>query len=357
MLNNKLIKEIEEKVKKLPDIETKLSNPSANSSADLKTLAKEHSEISTLREIYESYKDYLKKIEETDQLLNETEDVELIDLAKDEKEDLNYKFQETVSKLKFHLIPPDPRDEKNIILEVRSGTGGLEAALFAADLFKAYLRYCQLEGWKTEILNSNVSELGGVKEIIAEIKGKKVFSKLKFESGVHRVQRIPQTETAGRIHTSTATVAILPVADHVEVKIEPTDIRIDIFHASGAGGQHVNKVATAVRITHLPTSITVVCQDERSQFRNRQKAENILRARLLQQEEEKAEKASVETRRLQVGSGERSEKIRTYNFPQDRITDNRIKKNYNGIERVLQGEIDQIINDLIVAQASEIFGD
>lgn len=357
MLNNKLIKEIEEKVKKLPDIETKLSNPSANSSADLRIFAKEHSEISTLGEIYESYKDYLKKIEEIDQLLDETDDLELIDLAKDEKKNLNSKFQEAISKLKFHLIPPDPRDEKNIILEVRSGTGGLEAALFAGDLFKAYLRYCQLQGWKTEILNSNVSELGGVKEIIAEIKGKKVFSKLKFESGVHRVQRIPQTETAGRIHTSTATVAILPVADAVEVNIESADLRIDIFHASGAGGQHVNKVATAVRITHLPTSISVVCQDERSQFRNRQKAENILRARLLQQEQEKAEQVSVETRRLQVGSGERSEKIRTYNFPQDRITDHRIKKNYNGIERALQGEIDQIINDLISAQASEIFGD
>ena len=357
MLNKKLIKEIEEKIGKLPSIETKLSNPSANSPTDLRMFAKEHSEISSLGRIYQSYKDYLRQIQETDQLLDETKDLELISLAKDEKKTLNFQFEKVTSELKLYLIPPDPRDEKNIILEVRSGTGGLEAALFAGDLFKAYLRYCQLQGWKTEILSSSVSELGGVKEIIAEIKGKKVFSKLKFESGVHRVQRIPQTETAGRIHTSTATVAILPVADEVEVKIESGDIRIDIFHASGAGGQHVNKVATAVRIIHLPTSMTVVCQDERSQFRNRQKAENILRARLLQKEQEKAEKESAEARRSQVGSGDRSEKIRTYNFPQDRITDHRIKKNYNWIERVLQGEMEQIVDDLIQAEANEIFGD
>ena len=243
-------------------------------------------------------------------------------------------------------MPKDPNDEKNIIMEIRAGAGGDEASIFAADLFRMYSRYAQAKKWNVDIISSSESIGGGFKEIILEISGKGVFSRLKYERGVHRVQRVPITEASGRIHTSTATVAVLPEAEEVDLSIDPSDLRIDIFHSGGAGGQNVNKVATAVRLTHFPTGMVVICQDERSQLRNRQKAMAVLRARLLDIERSKQEQEMSSMRRSQVGTGERSEKIRTYNFPQDRLSDHRIGLNLHNLPRIMQGELDPLIDAL-----------
>jgi len=260
--------------------------------------------------------------------------------------ELESKLDQLGERLRLALVPKDPNDEKDIIMEIRAGAGGDEAGLFAADLFRMYTRYAQERGWHVEIISANESGIGGFKEIIFEIRGKGAFSRLKYERGVHRVQRVPVTESSGRIHTSTATVAVLPEAEEVELDVNPDDLRIDIFHSGGAGGQNVNKVATAVRITHLPTGMVVVCQDERSQLRNKTKAMAVLRARLLDIERRRQESEVSTQRRSQVGTGDRSEKIRTYNFPQDRVSDHRIGLNLHNLDRIMEGDLDQLIDAL-----------
>jgi peptide chain release factor 1 len=312
----------------------------------LQVLARERASVEDLVNDYRQYQATTRSLKETRALLQEELDEEMKALAKQEIESLEAKQERLLSELRLGLLPRDENDEKDVIVEIRAGAGGDEAALFAADLFRMYSRYSQSKGWAVDIIDSNESSIGGFKEIIFEVKGRGAFSRLKYERGVHRVQRVPVTESSGRIHTSTATVAVLPEASEVEVSINPDDLRTDIFHSGGAGGQNVNKVATAVRITHLPTGIVAVCQDERSQLRNRQKAMAVLRARLLDIEQRKQEAAITEQRRSQVGTGDRSEKIRTYNFPQDRITDHRIGLTLHNLPQVMEGELDRLIDTL-----------
>ncbi len=279
-------------------------------------------------------------------MLNDHLDPEMTAMVKEEIRSLQEKRDRLNEEIKEALIPKDPNDERDVIMEIRAGTGGDEAAIFAADLFRMYTRYAQGKRWATDIISVSEGADGGYKEIVFEVKGKGAYSCLKYERGVHRVQRVPVTEASGRIHTSTATVAVLPEADEVDIDINPEDLRVDIFHSSGAGGQNVNKVATAVRLTHIPTGTVVVCQDERSQLRNRQKAMMVLRSRLLDAERQKKEQEIVEERRSQVGSGERAEKIRTYNYPQDRVTDHRIGQNFHNLPGIMEGDIDDIIDAL-----------
>jgi peptide chain release factor 1 len=273
-------------------------------------------------------------------------------LVKQEAESLETKLAGLTAELKKALLPKDPNDEKDIIIEIRAGTGGTEAALFAADLYRMYSRYAQNKGWKTDILSMSESGIGGFKEMIFEVRGKGAYSRLKYERGVHRVQRVPVTEASGRIHTSTATVAVLPKAEEVDIQINPEDIRVDIFHSGGAGGQNVNKVASAVRMTHLPTGMVVVCQDERSQLQNKIKALSVLRTRLLDIERRKQEEQITSDRRSQVGTGERSEKIRTYNYPQDRVTDHRINVSLHNLPRFMDGALDEMIDTLTTSEQS-----
>jgi peptide chain release factor 1 len=312
----------------------------------LQVLARERASVEDLVNDYRQYQATTRSLKETRAMLQDELDEEMKALAKQEIESLEAKQERLLSELRLGLLPRDENDEKDVIVEIRAGAGGDEAALFAADLFRMYSRYAQSKGWAVDIIDSNESSIGGFKEIIFEVNGRGAFSRLKYERGVHRVQRVPVTESSGRIHTSTATVAVLPEASEVEVSINPDDLRTDIFHSGGAGGQNVNKVATAVRITHIPTGIVAVCQDERSQLRNRQKAMAVLRARLLDIEQRKQEAAITEQRRSQVGTGDRSEKIRTYNFPQDRITDHRIGLTLHNLPQVMEGELDRLIDTL-----------
>ena len=279
-------------------------------------------------------------------MLNDGLDEEMTTLVRQEIENLEWQLGQMLGELKLALLPRDDKDTRDIIMEIRAGVGGDEAGLFAADLFRMYSRYAQSKGWEIDIINANESGIGGFKEIIFEVKGEGAFSRLKYERGGHRVQRVPVTESSGRIHTSTATVAVLPQADEVEVAINPDDLRTDIYHSSGAGGQNVNKVATAVRITHLPTGMVAACQDERSQLRNKTKAMAVLRARLLDMERRQQEEKVSQQRRSQVGTGDRAEKIRTYNFPQDRVTDHRIGLTLHNLPRILEGDLDHLINAL-----------
>jgi len=295
---------------------------------------------------YREYKATAKSLEETRAMLSGELDEAMVALVKQEIESLESKLEHLRQELKFALLPKDASDDRDIIVEIRAGAGGDEAGLFAADLFRMYSRYAQSKGWGVDIINVNESGIGSFKEIIFEIKGKGAFSRLKYERGVHRVQRVPVTESSGRIHTSTATVAVLPEADEVEVAVNPDDLKIDIFHSRGAGGQNVNKVATAVRITHLPTGMVATCQDERSQLRNKTKAMAVLRARLLDVEQRKKEEEMTRQRRSQVGTGGRAEKIRTYNFPQDRVSDHRIGLSLHNLPRILEGELDGLIDAL-----------
>lgn len=343
-----LAKELQERLegieKRYLELQYELSSPEVLS--DREKLSKLSKELSDLEEVYKTYKDYKKALSDYRQAKELLDNPELRELAKEEVQRLEQNIESLEKKLKTLLLPKDPRDSKNVILEIRAGVGGEEAALFVADLLNMYQKYAEEKGWKFTILSANRTGLGGYKEVIALIEGEGVYSKLKFESGVHRVQRVPITESGGRIHTSTATVAVLPEADEMEVEIDPKDLRIETFRASGAGGQYVNTTETAVRITHIPTGIVVSCQDERSQFQNKQKALKILYARLKDYYERQREEQLARERRQQVGTGERSEKIRTYNFPQNRVTDHRINLTLYRLQDVLEGKLDELIDAL-----------
>lgn len=342
-----MLNQLERVEKRYQELNQQIAMPEVASDLKrLQMLAQERASIESLVTKYRQYKVTSTSLEETKDMLNDGLDEEMTALAKQEIESLESQLDHLLQELKLALLPKDANDERDIIMEIRAGAGGDEAGLFAADLFRMYSRYAQSRGWGIDIININESGIGGLKEIIFEIKGKGAFSRFKYERGVHRVQRVPTTESSGRIHTSTATVAVLPQADEIEVSINPNDLKIDIFHSGGAGGQNVNKVATAIRITHLPTGMVTVCQDERSQLRNKTKAMSVLRARLLDLEQRKQEAAITEQRRSQVGTGDRAEKIRTYNFPQDRISDHRIGLTLHNLPRILEGELDELIDAL-----------
>ena len=312
----------------------------------LSGLAQEIARIEDMVTKYREYKEASKSLEETRAMLSDEQDDDMAVLVRQEIGSLEDRLERLQQELKLALLPKDASDDRDIIVEIRAGAGGDEAGLFAADLFRMYSRYAQAKNWAVDIINSNESGVGGFKEIVFEIKGKGAFSRFKYERGVHRVQRVPVTESSGRIHTSTATVAVLPEADEVDVSIKPEDLRVDIFHSGGAGGQNVNKVATAVRITHLTSGIVTVCQDERSQLRNKTKAMAVLRARLLDMEQRRQEDEITRERRSQVGTGDRAEKIRTYNFPQDRVTDHRIGLTLRNLPQILEGELDELVDAL-----------
>ena len=315
-----------------------------------KNLMKEHSELGPVVEKYREYKKVKQTYEEAKEML---EDKELKELAEMEMLEAKEKLPQLEEELKILLIPKDKDDEKNIICEIRAGAGGEEAALFAGTLFRMYTMYAERKHWKVEILNENETGLGGYKEISFMITGKGAYSRLKFESGAHRVQRVPDTESSGRIHTSTSTVAVLPVVEDVEIEINPSDIKMDVYRASGAGGQHVNKTSSAVRLTHIPTGIVAECQTERSQLQNREYAMRLLRSRLYEQEQSKRDAELANARKSQVGSGDRSEKIRTYNYPQGRITDHRIGMSIYQMDDFLNGNLDEMIDNLIAADRAE----
>ncbi len=319
----------------------------------LKELAQEQAEIEELVQLYRQYKANEQELREAEAILQGGGDAELEELAREEMERLNARQDELYEKLRLMLLPRDPKDEKNVIMEIRAGAGGDEAGLFAADLYRMYTRYAENHGWSTELLSAHETGIGGFKEVIFSIEGRGAYSRLKYESGVHRVQRVPVTEASGRIHTSTATVAVLPEMDEVEVKIDPNDLEIEVYRSSGPGGQHMQKNATAVRITHLPSGMVVTCESERSQFQNKERALAILRARLYAIEEQKQREERGEARRLQVGSGERSEKIRTYNFPQKRVTDHRIGLTSYRLENILDGDLDEFIDELATTEQAE----
>jgi peptide chain release factor 1 len=308
--------------------------------------AKERAEIEEVVDTYREYKNVTEELEGAQTLLEEDNDPDLRELAKGEIAGLEARIEELEEYLQKLLLPRDPRDEKNVIIEIRAGAGGDEAGIFAADLYRMYTRHAERQGWKTELMSTNATGVGGYKEVIFGIQGKGAFSRFKYESGVHRVQRVPTTESSGRIHTSTATVAVLPEVDDVEIHIDAKDLEIETYGASGPGGQHMQKNATAIRITHKPTGMVVACESERSQTQNRLRAMAVLRARLYEQEREKQESKIAEARRSQVGTGERSEKIRTYNFPQNRVTDHRIGLTLYQLPDILDGELDPFVEEL-----------
>ena len=321
---------------------------------EFRKLSKEYSDLTEIVNAYDEYNRIKKLVEENKQLLYSTNDAEMKELALAEQEELQNKFDKLEADIKELLIPKDPNDSKNAILEIRAGTGGDEAALFAADLYRMYTRYAEKRGWKVELITFNeTSGLGGIKEVVVNVLGKDIYGDLKYESGVHRVQRVPITEAQGRVHTSAASVAVLPEADEVDVDINPVDLKIDVFRSGGAGGQNVNKVETAIRITHIPTGVVVQCQDERSQLKNKHKAMKILRSRLLEAEIERHEKEISTKRKLMVGSGDRSDKIRTYNFPQNRVTDHRIGLTLYNLSQIIEGDLDELIEKLKIADRSE----
>jgi peptide chain release factor 1 len=329
------------------ELNQKIQNPALVKDQNLfRNVMKEHSFLSEIVELHNIITNLEKQINETKALIQEEKDHEMKDLARDELKDLENKLTENNEKLKILLIPKDPLDEKNIIMEIRAGTGGEEAALFSSDLYRMYSRFAETKGWKFEIMSSHETELGGIKEIIFSISGNNVYENLRYESGGHRVQRVPATESQGRIHTSAVTVAVLPEADETEIDIKQEDLRIDVMRAGGPGGQSVNTTDSAVRITHLPSGLTVHCQDEKSQIKNKAKAMRILRARIYEMEEAKAAAERAEARKTQVGSGDRSQRIRTYNFPQNRLTDHRINLTLYKLDLIMQGETTELFDAL-----------
>lgn len=342
---------------KFMDLEQRISDPAVIARQDeWQKLTREHASLSPIVETYRKYKDVSEQIAGDRDLLKDPDsDAEIIAMAKEELADLEKEQASLEEELHILMLPKDPRDDKNVIMEIRSGAGGDEAALFAGDLFRMYMKYIEKQpGWKASIISSNEPELGGFKEVIFSVEGHNVYGKLKYESGVHRVQRVPVTEAGGRIHTSTATVAVLPEAEDVEVNLNMDDVRVDYFRSSGAGGQHVNKTSSAVRMTHMPTGIVVECQDERSQLENRAKAMRVLKARLMDKAQQEADAEITEARRSQVGTGDRSERIRTYNFPQGRVTDHRINLTLYKLENVLNGDLDDFIQALAETRRTEL---
>jgi peptide chain release factor 1 len=336
------------------ELNTALSAPEiANDSALYQKTAKAQGELAPIVEKYQEYKKLQSGIDESRTLIAQESDPEMVAMAQEELHSLESQITTTLEELKVLLLPKDPNDEKNSVLEIRAGTGGDEATLFAAEIFRMYMRYAESRHWKVEVLSSSESSVGGLKEVIAIIEGKHVYSQLKYESGVHRVQRVPDTETQGRVHTSAITVAVLPEAEDVDIKIEAKDIRIDTFCSSGPGGQSVNTTYSAVRITHLPTMTVVSCQDEKSQIKNREKGMRVLRSRLYELEQAKQQEALAKERRSQVGSGDRSEKIRTYNFPQNRVSDHRIGLTIHQLDQVMEGKLQPFVDALITHFQSE----
>jgi peptide chain release factor 1 len=342
---------------KFMDLEQQISDPSVIARQDeWQKLTKEHASLMPIVETFRKYKDITSTIDGDKEIIDDPDsDDDLIAMAKEEMNGLTKEQADLEDQLHVLMLPKDPRDDKNVIMEIRAGAGGDEAALFAGDLFRMYMKYIEKQpGWKTSIISSNAPELGGFKEVVFSVEGSGVYGKLKYESGVHRVQRVPVTEAGGRIHTSTATVAVLPEAEDVEIDLNMDDVRVDYFRASGAGGQHVNKTSSAVRMTHIPTGMVVECQDERSQLENRAKALRVLKARLLDQAQQKADAELTEERRSQVGTGDRSERIRTYNFPQGRVTDHRINLTLYKLDNILNGDIDEFIQALAEARRAEL---
>ena len=350
-----MFKKLEAVAEKYDELTRLLSDPAvASDHQQYQKYSKERSDIDAVVTHYRNYLNLVRQIEEAEDLANDkTSGPELREMADAELKELRAKIEQIGQELRLMLIPRDSRDEKNIFLEIRAGAGGDEAGLFAAELFRMYSRYAEKKRWKVTLLDMSTSGVGGVKEVIAQIQGKGVYSKLKYESGVHRVQRVPATEASGRIHTSTVTVAVLPEADDVDVQIEQKDLRIDTYCSSGPGGQSVNTTYSAVRITHIPTGEVVACQDERSQLKNREKALKILKSRLLERKRDRQEAETAQDRKSQVGTGERSEKIRTYNFPQSRVTDHRIGISLYRLDSVLDGELDEFIDALAAASNAE----
>jgi len=349
-----MIEQLDNIEKRYREIDEKLAQPEvATNISQVQALARERAGLEEIVSKYRKYKKTARELDDVKTMSASGADEDMAALIKQETATLQAKLDNLTEELRLFLIPKDPNDEKDIIVEIRAGTGGDEAALFAADLYRMYSRYAQSQGWKADVISISESGGGGFKEIIFEVRGKKAYRRLKYESGVHRVQRVPVTEASGRIHTSTATVAVLPKAEEVDIDINPDDLKIDVFHSGGAGGQNVNKVATAIRVTHLPTGMVVVCQDERSQLQNKVKALSVLRTRLLDIERRKQEEAITSQRRSQVGTGERAEKIRTYNYPQDRISDHRINLNLHNLPRFMDGDLDGLIDALATAEQTK----
>lgn len=320
----------------------------------LKSLSKEQADLELQNKAYLSYKEVIDQLNEAKEMQNDKLDEEMRELVKAEIEELNERKRDLEEEIRLLLLPKDPNDEKNVIVEIRGAAGGEEAALFASDLYRMYTRFAERQGWKVELLDANVTGLGGFKEVIFSIQGRGAYSRLKYESGAHRVQRIPSTESGGRIHTSTSTVAVLPEAEEVEIEVHDKDLRIDTFCSSGPGGQSVNTTKSAVRITHIPTGIVVSCQDEKSQIKNKERALRVLRARLLDLKQREEQEKLADTRKTQVGTGDRSERIRTYNFPQSRVTDHRIGLTLHKLDLVLDGDLDEIINQLVIREQTEL---
>ncbi len=346
-----MFEKLDKTKKKYDQLNEEITKPEVFSDNEkYKSYMKEIKNLEPVGECYEEYKKAESEFNEAKEILKDGGlDKDFKDMVKQQLEENETKIKELAEKLKLLLLPKDPNDDKNVIIEIRGGAGGEEAALFSSDLYRMYVMYSEKKGFKTELLNINETGIGGLKEVSFEVKGFGAYSRFKFESGVHRVQRVPETEAQGRIHTSTVTVAVLPEAEEVEFNLNPNDIAVDTFRASGAGGQHVNKTESAIRLTYIPTGLVVECQDERSQFKNKEKAMKILRSKLYYQAQKEAEEKIANERRLQVGTGDRSERIRTYNFPQRRVTDHRIGLSLYSIEQIMDGDLDEIIDALIMA--------
>lgn len=330
--------------KRYDELNQLMSDPKViQQQSEFQKLAKEQSDIAQVVKEYQEWKKNARQLEENQKIIEEEQDAEMADMAREEVESLKQEKEKNETRLKVLLLPKDPRDAKNVIMEIRAGTGGDEAGLFCADLFRMYSRYAETVKWKVEIMSSNETGVGGFKEVVFNIQGKGVFSKLKYEAGTHRVQRVPTTETQGRIHTSAVTVAILPEAEEVDIQINPSDLKVDVYRSSGPGGQSVNTTDSAVRLTHVPSGIVVICQDEKSQHKNKDKAMKVLRSRLYDEEQRKQQEQLSADRKQQIGSGDRSERIRTYNFPQERVTDHRIGLTLHKLSQIMEGDLGELL--------------